>query len=103
VPFKPGSTALVLSGSIGAGHDTVAEACSEALARVNIEATTVDCMGLLSGWPQRIGDFVFQKMAACCLACRERQRNLTMIGSGVRGMAGGAASDVIVRAAHAYQ
>jgi hypothetical protein len=64
VPFKPGSTALVLSGSIGAGHDTVAEACSEALARVNVETTTVDCMALLGGWPQRIGDFVFQQMLA---------------------------------------
>jgi UDP-N-acetylglucosamine:LPS N-acetylglucosamine transferase len=57
-------SAVVLSGSIGAGHDTVAEVCSEALSGVGVPATTVDCMGLLGGWPHRIGTAVFQRLLA---------------------------------------
>jgi UDP-N-acetylglucosamine:LPS N-acetylglucosamine transferase len=56
------ATALVLSGSIGAGHDTVAEVCAEALASTGIDATVLDCMKLLGGLPKRIGDAVFQGM-----------------------------------------
>ncbi|HEY1488444.1 MAG TPA: hypothetical protein VGF84_20205 [Micromonosporaceae bacterium] len=53
---------LILSGSIGAGHDTVAEACSEALVGTGVSTTILDCMALMGGWPQRVGDFVFKQM-----------------------------------------
>jgi UDP-N-acetylglucosamine:LPS N-acetylglucosamine transferase len=53
---------MVLSGSIGAGHDSVAEACSGALATAGIAATTVDCMAMMGGIAQRVGDRVFQTM-----------------------------------------
>ncbi|HZT66618.1 MAG TPA: glycosyltransferase [Acidimicrobiales bacterium] len=41
--------ALILSGSIGKGHDVVAEACADALASVGWDSDIVDCMALLGG------------------------------------------------------
>lgn len=55
---------VVLSGSIGAGHDTVAEVCSQALASTSVTSATLDCMALLGGLPQRIGDLLFRSMLA---------------------------------------
>jgi processive 1,2-diacylglycerol beta-glucosyltransferase len=51
---------VVLSGSIGRGHDSVADACSSALTAADIAASTVDCMELLGGPGQRVGEFLFR-------------------------------------------
>ena len=56
--------ALILSGSIGKGHDTVAEACADALATVGCSTEVVDCMGLLGGMGSRAGDAVFRSLMA---------------------------------------
>lgn len=60
MPDTLDTTALVLSGSIGAGHDTVAEVCANALATIGTDAAILDCMQLLGGIPHRIGNAVFQ-------------------------------------------
>jgi processive 1,2-diacylglycerol beta-glucosyltransferase len=54
--------ALVLSGSIGRGHDSVAEACLHALASVGFSGDVLDCMALLGGVGNAIGDAVFRWM-----------------------------------------
>jgi UDP-N-acetylglucosamine:LPS N-acetylglucosamine transferase len=54
--------ALVLSGSIGSGHDSVAEACIAALGRAGYDGDVLDCMGLLGGIGNRVGDAVFRWM-----------------------------------------
>lgn len=53
---------LILSGSIGRGHDSVAEACQVALDRFGLRAPTVDCMALLGGAGSRLGTAVFRRM-----------------------------------------
>ena len=53
---------LVLSGSIGKGHDSVAEACSAALASAGYKAPVLDCMKLLGGAGDRAGSAVFRRM-----------------------------------------
>jgi UDP-N-acetylglucosamine:LPS N-acetylglucosamine transferase len=52
----------VLSGSIGKGHDSVAEACLGALARTGFSGDVLDCMRLLGGIESAIGDGVFRWM-----------------------------------------
>ncbi len=52
----------MLSGSIGSGHDSVAEACIGALAGVGFSGDVLDCMALLGGIGNRIGDAVFRWM-----------------------------------------
>jgi UDP-N-acetylglucosamine:LPS N-acetylglucosamine transferase len=55
--------ALFLSGSFGKGHDTLAEACSIALARRGVESRTIDCMAMLGHHgPQAVGDWVFRRL-----------------------------------------
>jgi len=54
--------ALVLSGSIGRGHDSVAEACVAALARAEVSAGILDCMRLLGRVESVLGDAVFRWM-----------------------------------------
>ncbi|MGH9089457.1 MAG: glycosyl hydrolase [Acidimicrobiales bacterium] len=53
---------LILSGSIGRGHDSVAEACRVALGRFGMDARTLDCMGLLGGAGSRAGTTVFRRL-----------------------------------------
>jgi processive 1,2-diacylglycerol beta-glucosyltransferase len=55
-------SALVLSGSIGKGHDSVAEACRSAIAVRGVDARIVDCMRLLGGPGARTGMTVFRRM-----------------------------------------
>ena len=52
---------LILSGSIGQGHNSVAEVCAAALAQVPSDAEILDCMEGLGGPGQRVGEFVFRK------------------------------------------
>ena len=56
------SSALVLSGSIGKGHDSVAEACGAAVATVGLPAVTLDCMALMGGASSRVGMEVFRRI-----------------------------------------
>ncbi len=54
--------ALVLSGSIGRGHDSVAEAVVTALGRAGVDGEILDCMRLLGRVGNALGDWVFRSM-----------------------------------------
>jgi processive 1,2-diacylglycerol beta-glucosyltransferase len=56
--------AVILSGSLGMGHDVVAEVVSASLAGLGWQPRTLDCMALLgprAGWA---GDWVFRRLMA---------------------------------------
>ena len=55
-------SALVLSGSIGKGHDSVAEACRATLADGGVDRRVLDCMALLGGPQARVGMAAFRRM-----------------------------------------
>jgi UDP-N-acetylglucosamine:LPS N-acetylglucosamine transferase len=57
-------SAVLLSGSLGMGHDVLAEACATSLTGAGWSAETVDAMRLLGrgGWPA--GEAVFRSMLA---------------------------------------
>lgn len=54
--------ALFLSGSFGKGHDTLAEACVDALVPYGVESEIVDCMPMLGRGLGAVGDWVFRKL-----------------------------------------
>ncbi|MDQ6839189.1 MAG: glycosyl hydrolase [Actinomycetota bacterium] len=54
--------ALLLSGSLGKGHDVVAEACGMALGACGVEWRILDSMALLGRGPGAAGDWVFRKL-----------------------------------------
>lgn len=54
--------ALVLSGSIGKGHDSVAEACLGALEGAGLSVDVLDCMAMLGGPGARLGAAVFRRL-----------------------------------------
>ncbi|MGO8864160.1 MAG: MGDG synthase family glycosyltransferase [Acidimicrobiales bacterium] len=54
--------ALFLSGKLGAGHDTLAEACATALVSYGVESKIVDCMPMLGGGPSAVGNWVFRRL-----------------------------------------
>jgi UDP-N-acetylglucosamine:LPS N-acetylglucosamine transferase len=53
---------LILSGSIGDGHDTVAAACAAGLGSIGVAATTLDCMAMLGSRGQQLGERVFRSL-----------------------------------------
>jgi len=53
---------LVLSGSIGKGHDSVAEACRASLAGAGVPGRVLDCMALMGGPEARIGMTAFRRL-----------------------------------------
>jgi processive 1,2-diacylglycerol beta-glucosyltransferase len=55
-------SALILSGSIGKGHDSVALACETILSDRGIEVRTLDCMRLLGSAGSAAGDAVFRRI-----------------------------------------
>lgn len=61
-PTAAGRRALLLSGSIGMGHDVVAHACSGSLETRGWRTETLDAMALLGGWEHRIGERVFRTL-----------------------------------------
>jgi UDP-N-acetylglucosamine:LPS N-acetylglucosamine transferase len=61
LPGAPES-ALVRSGSIGKGHDSVAEACRAALADGGVDGRVLDCMAMLGGPQARAGMAAFRRM-----------------------------------------
>jgi UDP-N-acetylglucosamine:LPS N-acetylglucosamine transferase len=56
--------ALIVSGSIGSGHDTVASACRWSLEANGAVTATVDAMALLGERRARTGEWVFRRMMA---------------------------------------
>jgi len=57
-------SALILSGSLGKGHDTVAEACAGALGRCGMRSRTVDSIALLGEGGAAAGAWVFRRLVA---------------------------------------
>src|SRR5689334_22146790 len=53
--------AVLLSGSLGKGHDTLAEGCAASLGEFGFESTMYDSMALL-GRGGSIGDWVFRRL-----------------------------------------
>ena len=56
--------ALILSGSIGRGHDSVAESCRAALEAASVPADVLDCMSMLGGPGSRAGTAVFRRLVS---------------------------------------
>jgi processive 1,2-diacylglycerol beta-glucosyltransferase len=56
--------AIILSGSLGSGHDAIAEAVTASLARLGWESRTLDCMRLLGRRAGQAGDWVFRRLTA---------------------------------------
>jgi len=54
--------ALFLSGSHGKGHDTLAEACADAVAPYGVESRILDCGPLMGRGPGVIADRVFRAL-----------------------------------------
>jgi UDP-N-acetylglucosamine:LPS N-acetylglucosamine transferase len=54
--------ALILSGSIGSGHDSVARACRDALARDERHAEVLDCMSLLGTVQAKVAAVAFRNL-----------------------------------------
>src|SRR5215472_433039 len=55
-------SALLLSGSIGMGHDALAAACASTLESQGWQTRTLDAMKLLGGGSRAIGERVFRAM-----------------------------------------
>jgi UDP-N-acetylglucosamine:LPS N-acetylglucosamine transferase len=58
----PLERALFVSGSLGKGHDVLAEACAAALAQRGVKSEIVDAMRMLGGGFGAVGDWVFRRM-----------------------------------------
>jgi processive 1,2-diacylglycerol beta-glucosyltransferase len=56
--------AVILSGSLGSGHDVIAEAVAGSLERFGWESRTLDCMGMLGHRAGQAGDWVFRRLTA---------------------------------------
>jgi processive 1,2-diacylglycerol beta-glucosyltransferase len=56
------SSALFLSGSLGKGHDTLAEACAAALLRRGLDSKIVDCIPMMGRGPGVAADWIFRKL-----------------------------------------
>ncbi len=54
--------ALFISGSLGKGHDVLAEACTDALTGHGVECEIVDAMRLLGKGAGAAGDWVFRRL-----------------------------------------
>src|SRR5258706_3042712 len=63
-PETAGRRALLLSGSIGMGHNTLAEACADSLQADGWSTQTLDLMRLLGQGGGSVGRAVFRSMLA---------------------------------------
>jgi len=61
-PAEPRRTALLVSGSIGMGHDALAAACAVTLERQGYRTDTLDAMRLLGRRGGAAGERVFRAM-----------------------------------------
>ncbi len=59
-PDRRSPWGLLLSGSIGRGHDSVAEACMGALGSLGVATRTLDCMSMLGGYGSRVAMAAFR-------------------------------------------
>ena len=59
---RPLTRALFVSGSLGKGHDVLAEACAAALTERAVQSETVDAMRMLGGGFSNVGDWLFRRM-----------------------------------------
>ncbi|MEY9964007.1 processive 1,2-diacylglycerol beta-glucosyltransferase [Streptacidiphilus sp. MAP12-16] len=57
--------ALLLSGSLGQGHDVMAQACADTLHGQGWTTETADAMGMLGPLGSAAGEAVFRRMLAC--------------------------------------
>jgi UDP-N-acetylglucosamine:LPS N-acetylglucosamine transferase len=55
---------LVLSGRLGKGHDTLADACVESLRPRHVETRTLDALALMGRAQGAAGDWVFRRLLA---------------------------------------
>jgi processive 1,2-diacylglycerol beta-glucosyltransferase len=56
--------AVILSGSLGLGHDVVAEVVAASLAGLGWQARTLDCMAMLGPRAGPAGEWVFRRLMA---------------------------------------
>jgi processive 1,2-diacylglycerol beta-glucosyltransferase len=56
--------AVILSGSLGSGHDVIAEAVAGSLERFGWQSRTLDCMGMLGRRAGQAGDWVFRRLTS---------------------------------------
>jgi UDP-N-acetylglucosamine:LPS N-acetylglucosamine transferase len=54
--------AVILSGSLGSGHDVISEVVTASLAGLGWESRTLDCMGMLGRRAGRAGEWVFRRL-----------------------------------------
>ena len=54
--------ALFVSGSLGKGHDVLAEACAAALESRGVKCETIDAMEMLGSGADALGDWVFRRL-----------------------------------------
>ncbi|MEP7026830.1 MAG: glycosyl hydrolase, partial [Actinomycetota bacterium] len=64
IPSAAASRAVLLSGSLGMGHDVVAEACATSLSDAGWTSETLDAMRLLGARGGSAGEAVFRTMLA---------------------------------------
>lgn len=62
--MTPGRTAVLLSGSIGMGHDALAAACATSLESQGWTTSTLDAMKMMRGRTGSAGEAVFRAMLA---------------------------------------
>ncbi|WP_131744979.1 glycosyl hydrolase [Frankia sp. Cppng1_Ct_nod] len=60
----PGRRALLLSGSLGMGHDVMAQACAHSLAKRGFSTDTLDSLRMMGGRAGSLGETVFRGMLA---------------------------------------
>ncbi|WP_239380060.1 glycosyl hydrolase [Frankia sp. CIT1] len=61
---QPGRRALLLSGSLGMGHDVMAQACAHSLALRGFSTRTLDSLRMMGGRAGSAGEGVFRGMLA---------------------------------------
>ncbi|HUC36084.1 MAG TPA: glycosyltransferase [Acidimicrobiales bacterium] len=56
--------AVILSGSLGLGHDVISEVLTSSLERLGWECRTLDCMAMLGPFNAKVGDRVFRRLTS---------------------------------------
>lgn len=56
--------AVILSGSLGLGHDVISEVLATSLERLGWQSRTLDCMAMLGPFNAKVGDTVFRRLTS---------------------------------------